>query len=223
MTPIVVSDLEGTLTTGETWRGVGRYLATHGRASAFRAFLLTHTPGVLLARAGLIDTQRFRNRWITDLIALLRGVTEAELGRMAEWVVEHELWPKRRAEVLAELVRHHAAGDRVVLASGTYQPVLDRFAARLGAEAIGTPLAMIGAGDDACFSGRLAGPVNTGPAKVERLRAALGGVAPAVAYGDTLADLPMLELSQVAVAVHPDAGLRKAADARGWRILVTVG
>ena len=223
MTPIVVSDLEGTLTTGETWRGVGRYLATHDRALAFRAFLLTHTPGVFLAKAGLIDTQRFRNRWITDLVVLLRGASGAELGRMAEWVVEHELWPKRRAGVLAELARHHTAGDRVVLASGTYQPVLDRFAARLGVEAIGTPLMMIGTGEGAQFSGRLAGPVNTGPAKVERLRAALGEVAPAVAYGDTLADLPMLELSQAAVAVHPDAELRKAATERGWRVLITEG
>ena len=223
MTPIVVSDLEGTLTTGETWRGVGRYLATHGRAPAFRAFLVTHTPGVLLARARLIDMQTFRNRWVTELVALLRGASGLELDRMAEWVVEQELWPKRRAGVLAELACHHAAAGRVVLASGTYQPVLDRFAARLGVEAIGTPLAMNGIGEGARFSGRLAGPVNTGLAKLERLRAALGGVAPDVAYGDTLADLPMLELSQAAVAVHPDAELRKAAVARGWRVLLTEG
>lgn len=30
----VASDLEGTLTAGETWRGVGRYLKRNGRGLA---------------------------------------------------------------------------------------------------------------------------------------------------------------------------------------------
>ena len=36
--------------------------------------------------------------------------------------------------------RYRAAGYRLVLASGTYQPVLDAFARRIGAVGLGTPL-----------------------------------------------------------------------------------
>ncbi len=212
---VVASDLEGTLTVGETWKGVGRYLLRHGQALAYRRFLLTHLPGVAPVKARLRDERAFRDRWIADLSRLFARLAPGELGRLAEWVVEHELWPKRRAGVLAELERHRRAGSRVVLASGTYQPVLEAFARRIGAEAVGTPLAPGGGG--------VAGAVNTDRAKAARLRAFLGGATPAVAYGDTLADLPMLELSQTPVAVHPDIRLRRVALARGWRVLLTDG
>jgi hypothetical protein len=39
------------------------------------------------------------------------------------------------------------------------------------------------------------------------------------AYGDTRRDIPMLRLSREAVAVHPDAALRREAEAQGWRLL----
>jgi phosphoserine phosphatase len=38
------------------------------------------------------------------------------------------------------------------------------------------------------------------------------------AYGDSVHDLPMLELAGTAVAVRPDARLRRVAAARGWAI-----
>ncbi|MFN8514926.1 MAG: HAD family hydrolase [Chloroflexia bacterium] len=140
---LVASDLEGTLTTGETWRGVGRYLREERGPWAgmrYRAFFAMNTPGILLARRGLFDEQGMRIRWMRDLSRFFRGFDAAELGRMAEWVVERELWPKRREVVIAELAAHRAAGRRVLLVSGTYQPVLEVFARRIGAEAIGTPL-----------------------------------------------------------------------------------
>ena len=113
---------------------------------------------------------------------------EAELARVATWVVEHELWPKRRPNVVAELARHRRAGHTLVLASGTYQPVLEALVARLGAVAVGTPLEMA----DGVATGRLSGGVNTGEAKVARLTAWLDGRTLGLAYGDTEADVPML-------------------------------
>ena len=41
------------------------------------------------------------------------------------------------------------------------------------------------------------------------------------AYGDTLSDLPMMEMSEQPVAVYPDAKLRRVAEERGWRIVPT--
>jgi phosphoserine phosphatase len=217
-TGLVASDLEGTLTTGETWRGVGRYLcAERGpwTAARYRAFFAANTPGALLARRGVIDEQAMRLRWMRDLARFFRGFDTADLGRMAEWVVEHELWPKRREAVIAELATHRAAGQRVILVSGTYQPVLEIFARRIDAEAIGTPLEL----HDGHATGRLAGPVNNDGVKVTSLRPLLGDTPLVAAYGDTPSDVPMLELSAVPTVVGNNARLCAVAAERGWRLL----
>ena len=211
----VASDLEGTLTAGETWRGVGRYLKRHGRGFAYRAFLMSRLPGVMLAKAGLADGQVVRDGFIERMARLFRGMTRAEIERMAEWVVQEELWPKRRREVLGELEAHADAGRRVAIAAGGYQPVVEAFARRIGAEAVGTPLGFSGGR----ATGRLVGDVNTGRAKAERLGERVGAGELHAAYGDTSADLDMLGMSENPVAVRPDPRLRQEALERGWRVL----
>ncbi len=161
-----------------------------------------------------MDRQGFKDRWIVDLAHFLRGLSLEELGHLARWVVDHELWSERRAHVLAELETHRRAGKRVLLASGTYQPILDEFASRIGAEAIGTPLEVV----DSDATGRILGN-NTGRMKAERLRERIGEEPLEVAYGDSEGDLPMLELASTPVAVHPEARLREIAESRGWRIV----
>ncbi|MCU0482997.1 MAG: haloacid dehalogenase-like hydrolase [Chloroflexi bacterium] len=224
--PTVVADLEGTCTAGETWRGLGRYLSAHGRRRAYRWFLLPRLAAVPLVRLGLVDEQAFRNRWVRDLARLLAGEDEAALARIAAAIVDQELWPRRKPDVVAELAAAAAGGARLVLASGTYQPVLEAFAARLADEigsdavvALGTPLEL----RDGRATGRLAEPIGTGPRKAQRVRALVAGAPVSVAYGDSAADLPLLELAVEAVAVSPDRTLGRAARARGWRVLGDVG
>jgi phosphoserine phosphatase len=213
---IVASDLEGTLTTGETWKALGRYLRSHGQGRAYNAFFVMRLPRALAAKAGLSDMLAFRDRWIAELPALLPGLTAEEWNDVAEWVIEQELWPKRRESALDELRRHQEAGRQIVLASSTYQPVLDAFARRIGAEALGTPLELI----DGKATGRVVAPVNSGKAKAQRLLAWSGSRMLHTAYGDTLADVPMLALAETAVVVHPAPALQKLAHARRWRTLM---
>ncbi len=213
---IIASDLEGTLTTGATWVGVGEYLKAHGHAARYRLFFAAHLPGAVLARSHIINQQWYKERWLVDLAWLLRGFTPGGLDHMAEWVVEHEMWPRRRVDVLAELEGHMAAGRRVILASGTYQPVIEAFARRIGVtECLGTPFAL----RDGRTTGRLAGPMNTGERKIAALRSYLNGAVLDMAYGDTATDIPMLAAAAVGVAVYPDAALRDRAGREGWRIL----
>jgi phosphoserine phosphatase len=219
--PLVAADLEGTCTAGATWRGVGRWLAANGRRGRYRRFLAPRLAAIPLVRLGLISREAFRNRWIRDLARLLEGLTPDELETVARWVVDEELWPRRRRAVIAELEAAAAAGTRVVVASGTYQPVLAAFVDRMaGGPAgpvvgLGTPLEL----DGGRTTGRLAAPIGTGLRKSERVRALAGEAPLAVAYGDSLADLPLLEGAGEAVAVAPDSELRPLAVARGWRIL----
>ncbi|HGY09118.1 MAG TPA: HAD family hydrolase [Oceanithermus profundus] len=212
-----VFDVEGTLTTGETWQGVGRWLEQNGRRAAYRRFFLAHLPGAMLAKGGLIDKRRYQNKWMQDLAGLFAGAPEAEVGAMAAWVVDQELWPQQREDVLAELHGGLARGVRVVLASGTYQPVLEAFARRLGpeVEALGTPFVCV---DGVCPQNP-AGEVNVAAVKARRVREHLGGRAPDRAYGDTASDRYLLELAREAVAVYPDRRLAQLAQERGWRVL----
>ena len=216
---VVAADLEGTLTAGETWKGLGRWRAAHGRRGAYRRFLALRLPLVPVVRAGLADRQGFRDRWVRDLVLLLGGSDRARVDEVADWIVEEELWPARRQPLLAELVEARSAGARVVIVSGTYIPVLDRFCARTGVEGVGTPLAF----DGDVFTGRLAGPVNTGHWKVERLARRIGNAPLRRAYGDSGADAALLAAAADPVAVTPDRTLRRVARERGWRILDASG
>jgi len=106
----------------------------------------------------------------------------------------------------------------VVLASGAYLPVAEAFAARVGADVVmGTPLEV----HDGVATGRLAGPVQTGALKARAVRECLADATVLVAFGDTEADIPMLELAQSSVAVAPDSRLRRTALDRGWDVLET--
>jgi phosphoserine phosphatase len=213
---IVASDLEGTLSSGETWKAMAAYLERDGKSRVYRNFFNTRFPRALLAQTGIINKRKFQNRWIEELIGLFAGQTLEEFQAVGEWVVEHHLWPKRKTQVIAELEQYKLEGARLILVSGTYQPVLEAFAARLQAEAIGSPLEIM-AGK---LTGRLAGPINVEIQKVSSLK--MHGITHLeAAFGDTLPDTAMLEMARNPVVIPTDAKLEKLALERGWRILRT--
>ncbi len=218
---LVVADLEGTCTAGETWRGVGVWLTANGRRGRYRRFLAPRLAALPLVRFGVVGRQAFRDRWIRDLAGLLDGLTTGQVERLAQEIVEASLWPNRRAAVLAELEAAAAVGARVAIASGTYQPVLDAFVARLAAgpagpvTGLGTPLAVL----DGRTTGRLAGRIGTGPLKAARVRAWSASARLTTAYGDSMADVPLLEMAAEPVAVAPEPELRRLAVMRGWRVV----
>ncbi|MCB8920470.1 MAG: HAD-IB family phosphatase [Ardenticatenaceae bacterium] len=216
MTEIVASDLEGTLTAGQTWRGMRSYLEEHGQAEAFRALYRRSLPSLILYRLKLVNERAFKERWILQILQLYAGYDAAAFGEMANWVVEQELWPRRRKQVLAELAAHQEAGRRVIVVSGLFQPILDVFTARIGCEGWGTAVSF---DEHGRFTGHTAEPLNVGDKKVQRLRPLLQDGPLYAAYGDTIRDIPMLANSVNATAIRPDKRLRRVAEAREWRIL----
>ena len=217
---MIVSDMDGTLTTAETWRGVLDWVKVNRPSGAAQRFVTVRLPLVILAKLGIINKERFRARWLSDLAALLRGATVDELNAMGEWVVEHYLWPARRTSGLtavADAVANaRTAGVQLLLATGGYQQVGDAFARRIGAvAALGTPLEFV----DGVATGQLAGATQSGEQKASAVgRRAAGGEILA-AFGDTAADIPLLTAARRAVAVAPDKQLREEAQRRGWEIV----
>ncbi len=212
---VVVTDLEGTLTGGETWRGLTEYLTAQGRGGPVRRFLLPYAFRRWLRQLGFRETVDDRARFMVDLARLMRGQTEADWAQASEWIVEHTFWPVLFGRVWHELLEARQAGARVIICSGAYQPIVAAIARRGGFEALGTPLTW----EAGRATGKVAGPINQGDWKATALRELLGDCEIAHAYGDTAADIAMLSLARAATIIDHDPALRREADARGWRIL----
>jgi HAD superfamily phosphoserine phosphatase-like hydrolase len=219
MREFVATDLEGTLSAGEAWRGLGDYFKTHGRKRDHQLFFAAHILPALLSRAGILDKQAFRNQWLADQAELLRGYTQPELDACAAWVVAKELWAKRRTTVLEELRKYHEKGCTIVIASGAYDPIAQAFGRAMAMdhlEILSTPLEM----KEGRATGGFAGQIGVDALKAQRVRELVGKEGELVAaYGDTAADAAMLELAAQPVAVSPDAALLKIATERGWKVL----
>ena len=217
--------MDGTLTTAETWRGVHQWIRANYASPAAKRFITVRLPLVFLARSGLMNKERFRARWLEDQTKLLRGLPEAKLVAMGEWVVEHLLWPARRVAavtaVQAALATARATNSNaeLVLATGGYQPIAAAFAKKLGATlALGTPFEVA----NGIATGKLAAPTQSGEEKARAALACADGGRIVAAFGDTAADIPLLKLADRAVAVAPDRQLQRVAVAEGWEQLPEV-
>ena len=213
---LILTDLEGTLTTGSSWRGFRGYFKEHYSPLAYNLFFARFLPRFPLMKLGLLNHHKTMTAWMQAEIALMQGMPIGEINAMAEEAVYREMWPKCRPEMLSELEKKRLAGAQIVIVSAAYQPIVEAFARKINAEAIGTPLLV----DD----GRLVGlspPVTSDQHKVERVLERYPDARILAAYGDTLSDVPMLEMSEQPVAVYPDRRLRRVAEQRGWRVMPT--
>ncbi len=127
--------------------------------------------------------------------------------------------PRRFDQVVACLAEHRRAGRRIVLVTGSIGYVMEPLAGDLGAEdLIATRLIE----SDGCFTGQLDGPpiALDEKARLVRRLAQENGIdlEESYAYGDSVADLPMLEAVGHPQAVNPDRRLATIAQARGWPI-----
>jgi len=220
--PIVVSDMDGTLTTAETWRGVHQWIRANYPSPAASRFITVRLPLVFLARTGLMNKERFRARWLEDQTKLLRGLPAEQLTAMGEWVVEHLLWPARRVEAVTAVQAAHTTAratdpaTELVLATGGYQPIAAAFAKKLGATiALGTPFEVV----NGIATGKLAAPTQSGEEKARAALTCAAGGRILAAFGDTAADIPLLTLAERAIAVAPDNALSREAARLGWERL----
>ena len=210
---IVISDMMGTLTTGSPFLGLVDWVKHNQSKWLARFYYAKAMPAYLLAKAGLIDWQEWGQKLMVDSLVYIKDADEAKLQHAAEWVVEHNLWKKRREDVVARLIKHRENGASVYIASSSIEPFIKPFAQRIGAEAIGTPVKIV--------NGRvqLAGELVANRKKIEQVLSRLGVDHVDFAYGDTEQDIPLLEHAEHPVAVYPDKNLKVTALERGWEII----
>ena len=210
---IVVSDLMGTLTTGSPVLGLVdwvRHKQSKWRANLYMAGMM---PSYFLAKSGLIDWQRWGQGLMIESLSLIKNATPEKFEEVAEWIVEADLWKKRRDDVIERLREHAENGAQVYIASSVHQPGVEAFAKRIGAQAIGTPVEFVDG------RVRIATELVASEKKIEQVLSRVGVERVDLAFGDTILDVPLLEHADHPVAVYPDDKLRVVAEERGWEIM----
>jgi phosphoserine phosphatase len=210
---IVVSDMMGTLTTGSPFLGLVDWVKNNRNKLLAYLYLAGIGPSYLLARKGLIDWQKWGQDLMIKSLEYIKDADEEKLQHASEWVVEHDLWRKRREDVIGHLLEHRNQGAKIYIASRLVEPFIKPFAARIGAQAIGTPVEIVRG------RVRLKGGLVTNEKKIEQVINRLGVKQGDVAYGDSVADIPLFEYADRPVAVFPEKILRSIACERRWEII----
>ncbi|MBL8051066.1 MAG: haloacid dehalogenase-like hydrolase, partial [Anaerolineales bacterium] len=137
---IVVSDMMGTLTTGSPFLGLVDWVKHNQSKWQANLTIASIMPSYLLAKNGLIDWQLWGQKLMIDSLAYIKNADEEKLRQVSEWVVEHDLWKKRREDVIERLIKHREGGAQVYIASSVVEPFIEPFAKRIGAQVSGTPV-----------------------------------------------------------------------------------
>jgi len=150
---------------------------------------------------------------MVNSLKMVKEATPEKMKVVGEWAVEHDLWKKRREDVVSRLMDHKSKGAKVYIASSVVEPLIEPFAKRVGAQTIGTPVEYKNG------HVRVAGDLVAQERKIKQVLSRLGVDRVDFAYGDTWMDVPLLEHADHPVAVYPDERLKATALERGWEIL----
>jgi HAD superfamily hydrolase (TIGR01490 family) len=205
-------DMDYTVLTIESGLSWMQFLYRRGELS--RLGMLRSFYWFALYKLAILDMELLASKLVADL----EGDPESEMVRKCEvWyreVVAHRVAPG----AVAAIERHRRAGDLVVLLTGSTQYVAEVVGQSLRMDHVLCSRLEVREGR---FTGKLA-QLCLGRHKValaEAFAAQRGlDLATSVFYSDSYNDLPMLQRVGTAVAINPDARLRRHARRAGWRI-----
>jgi phosphoserine phosphatase len=209
---IVISDMMGTLTTGSPVLGLVDWVRHNQSKMQARLYMASIMPSYFIAKRGWIDWQTWAQGLMVNSLKMVKDATPEKMKIVGEWAVEHDLWKKRREDVITRLKEHAAQGAQVYIASSVIEPIIEPFAKRIGAQTIGTPVEYTNG------HVHVAGDLVSQERKIKQVLSRLGVDRVDFAYGDTAQDVPLLEHAEHPVAVYPDEKLNAIALKHGWEI-----
>ncbi len=203
-------DMDNTLLRVETGMSWVRFL--YGRGELPPKMVAKAIYWSTLYKLAVLDMEAV----FSKLTLGLRGDSEQEMIAKCEiWYRDH-VAPEVAPAALVALEHHRRAGHLIVLATGSTQYAARPVARGVGIEHVLSSQLEVA---DGTFTGRTAAlcfghhKVTLAEAWAEQhgvdLRASYF-------YSDSFNDLPMLERVGTAIAINPDARLRRHARKRGW-------
>ncbi len=213
---LLASDLNGTLTTGSPVLAVHRWLEINQPESCPPLFKVRIMLSYLQVKVGLKKIDTWGNEAMSGVLALVQNPDPGLLDALMDFVVEDELWPKRKPEPIALLRKALDKGADLYVISAAYQPAVEKFSQKIAQErtyGIGTAVTITAEGL------RLTGPFNSRERKLTSLLEVIGSRPIDTALGDTFADIPLLENAENKIVVNPDRKLKTKARELGWLII----
>ena len=211
---VAVFDLDGTITRHDTYL---RYLLGFLQRKPSRLLSTLSLPVDLLRfTLGAVDNAYVKARFLQ---AILAGHARPELDAWTETFLNTLCQRGLRPGALARIAQHRAQGDRLILATASFDFYVQPLAQRLEFDEVICTQSLWNT-DDRLLGG-LNGPNCYGAVKLKRLFELLGTDLRDVsllAYSDHHADLPLLTAATRAVAVNPTRKLHAAAVLYGFSI-----
>lgn len=210
---IIISDLEGTLTTGGLWEGLQAYHIYKGDRKSIlrlkRAVFLKY----IAKRLGVYGERAFNDSFLIKYSEILRGKNIAEVNEMAYWIVENVLWPKR-TPLAYFLMSRLQSQDTLVICSAAYSPIVEAFSHKMKAKSLGSPFIQEGS----ILVGGLE-YVNSAKRKEDSAENFLKGMDIGYSFSDSADDVGFLGLAKTSIAVNASTSLKNVARQRNWMIL----
>lgn len=212
---LAIFDIEGvvldaTVAHFYAWlRGRGMPALDH---AVWLAGLATRVPGYKLA------DRRSRTDFNRSFYRQYRGLPAGELRDHAQASLSDFILPRLRHDAVRRIRAHRARGDRVVLITGALDFLVEPLR-HLADELVAAKLTE----RRGAFTGELAEPPLSADGRAS-LAARLAAehefdLADCHAYGDSISDLPLLELVGHPHAINPDFRLAREARRRRWPVL----
>ena len=214
---LAIFDLDNTLLGGDSDHAWGEFLieknlvdaAEHGARND--AFYHQYTEGKLDIDA-----------YVKFTLGPILDYSLDELAILHREFMDSQVRPMILPMALDLIERHRAAGDRCLIMSATNAFITTPIATELGIQDIlSTDLVV----EDNKYTGAILGTPCFQEGKVTRLRQWLKlqngqySLDDSVFYSDSINDLPLLEVTKLAIAVDPDDVLRGEASKRNWQII----
>ena len=178
--------------------------------------------GGALLQAPAMALAEYRDRRLFNemLFGHYKGMSEDRIAVLSEEVYEEIVRPRIFRGTRDLIAQCKAAGDRVVLITGSLDWTIRYLSEELGADHfIANRLEMKGGK----ATGKLLRPVVAGPEKagliVEDARSQGHDLAKCSAYSDSYSDVPMLSVVGRPACINPDARLTRLARAYDWPVL----
>jgi len=220
---IAIFDLDGTLIENHLWIGILKSQFKE-RRNIFWSFwyLISHMAVFPLWKMKLVSTEKFYQDWIKDLPQMVKGMKVEEGESILKKVAENYLLPSAKKEVIEKLKEHQKNGVLTVLASSSFQNLVEIVAKNLNIDfALGTELEISGNK----FTGQAILPLCFKEGKIEKIEKFLSeknlkvDLKESFAYSDSSSDLPILNWVGNPVAVNPDKKLLNIAKEKKWQII----
>lgn len=149
-----------------------------------------------------------------------RGLPVDQIVSMVDNCHDDVIMPRLFPLAQSCVAQHQRAGRHVVFVTGSVDFIMQPLANLLGVKHVLAPTLVRKNG---CFTGKLDSVPVAGEEKARRMREFAKqydvDLAGSHAYGDSVADLPMLEAVGHAHAVNPERALARLAQRRGWDII----